>query len=235
MKAVFFGDTHGKFEALSFAIKRWEDADVYFQLGDFGYWPRWKNYGIEKINTRGKKLYFVDGNHEDHEELRKLIPEVDSLSDLKPIEIYENIFYIPRGCVFSIDGSNTRILGVGGAMSTDGMYRTEGYDYFAETERPTFMEMKRILDESDRGADILLSHTIPDFSFDYLGSKYDNDKTTDGTCEFLTEVVKAYQVKKVFAGHWHLRKEFDYCNVEVNVLANIEQGKMSLLWKEVNI
>jgi hypothetical protein len=236
MKAVILGDTHGKFKGLSFAIKRWKDeVDVVIQVGDFGFWPRW-DYDIEYLKTYGKKIYFVDGNHEDHHELRPMIPKVETLGDLKPIEIHENVFYVPRGCIFSLEGSDVKLLGVGGAKSNDTEYRKEGWDVFSEVERPTFIEMEQIMMESDRGADVLLSHTIPDFCFQYLRDGLQNhEKTSDPTCKFLSDVVEAYGIKKVFAGHWHDRNTIVHNDITVEILANIEGRVMKNMWMTVEL
>ncbi len=79
MKLVV-GDIHGEFAKLNKIINRRRDSiDMILQCGDWGYWPKFhgttyvdritgkvkieNNYNVKNGKT---KIYFCDGNHEDH-------------------------------------------------------------------------------------------------------------------------------------------------------------------------
>jgi hypothetical protein len=233
-KIAIFGDWHGEFPSASFALKRFHDADIFLQCGDFGYWPNW-NYDLAKLKIpEGKKLYFCDGNHEDHDSLRALIPEYENIDELKPIQLTEQLFYVPRGCIFTPEGTNIVCMAVGGAYSIDKAQRTMGVDWFQE-EQPTYAECKKILDHNMikkyRGKiDILFSHTIPHMMFQYMPQNVQQSKIHDNTCQLLTEVILQYQIKKIFNGHWHHRIAYKHGDIEWVSLSNIETRSMKESW-----
>lgn len=71
------GDVHGEFGRLNAWVNK-KRPEIILQCGDFGYWPRHiskreKKRGepiVPKIHDT--KLYWIDGNHEDHWSLRGL-------------------------------------------------------------------------------------------------------------------------------------------------------------------
>jgi hypothetical protein len=164
------GDLHGGWKHLNTFINKKKPSTI-LQVGDFGFWPSFDNKdtlgdrvmtsrGIKKkiwyqcgMKMQDTKLYWCDGNHEDHWKLREL---VDKNPDEKIHKICNNVFYLKRGSIVKAsDGRN--ILFMGGATSIDKNVRTLGYDWF-----PTeVITQNRIYNLEDKKVDIVISHTCP--------------------------------------------------------------------------
>ena len=71
---------------------------------------------------------FVDGNHENFEQLNSYA--VEEWNGGKVHFIESDIIHLMRGQVYNIDG--TTFFTFGGAYSIDKMYRTEGISWFPE-------------------------------------------------------------------------------------------------------
>ena len=95
MKIAIVGDVHMHFKGLAYIV-RTHSPDVILQCGDFGYWPKDNNYNIDYCKNGQTKIYFCDGNHEDHESLRSLTSN----------EIHPNIYYQPRGSILKLGDYN---------------------------------------------------------------------------------------------------------------------------------
>jgi predicted phosphodiesterase len=83
-KLALAGDWHGNFGwaelAMNYAVE--QGCDVLLQVGDFGYWPSYEestgsqtggSHFLFKVTEKAKELglmiYWIDGNHENHEHL----------------------------------------------------------------------------------------------------------------------------------------------------------------------
>lgn len=221
-RILIIGDTHGKWKLLSEIIyQEHKHIDVVIQVGDFGFFPTRreledKTYGLQDICTYGLPLYFVDGNHENHEVLQGL---VDTYGNDVPINIYGDIYYVPRGCNFTL--GNTNFLGIGGAMSIDKDFRTDGVDWF-EDEVSCYKKSKDIL-QSITDADVLISHTVPTDVMENLedqGFVIFDDK--DSTCELLKEAIQLSKVRSIFCGHWHCRLEVQKESYKLDIINCID-------------
>ena len=113
MRAMILGDTHANIYATVDAILACESLDVHniFQLGDFGYWEhaylgkRFLNEVNNELKTRDIKLYFIDGNHENHSMLRGY-PDLGGYS-----EIRSEIVYLHRGSIHKFGDKTVACLG----------------------------------------------------------------------------------------------------------------------------
>lgn len=205
MNALVVGDVHGKWKLLRDTIVK-NKADIIFQVGDFGYWPRFNGYKIpgegiyslSDIPTDICEIHFLDGNHEDHFSIKELIQDN---KDNKEIKIDNNLFYHPRATTYKIQDNN--IMFVGGALSIDGIYRKVGHDYFPDLE---------VLGESlfynlpDEKVDIIMSHTCPEFLIPTLEKQLNikvEERFRDPSTKILEELYNRYHPKKWFFGHWH--------------------------------
>jgi predicted phosphodiesterase len=211
------GDVHMNLDWLAELIRvaRDEGCQAIVQLGDFGFFPRWATgaaflAGAQRLlDAAGLRLYFLDGNHDDHDSLRRL-----KLPLAGPFVAYgERLFYLPRGCRFTWLG--VRFLAVGGAYSIDREQRLE-----AERQRQTprsFYWPEEVLSERDvRRAsleghtDLLLAHNcpagvaIPGINDTYPGAEENR--------RLLGRIVDATRPRLLLHGHYHLRSEGLYSN-----------------------
>ena len=101
-RLLLAGDTHGNSSWVSELCRLAEtnECDAILQLGDFGYWPHteWGQQFLAQASIDSKKaglsgLYFIDGNHENH----------DALADIRSEHpegmpaVADNVYWIPRG------------------------------------------------------------------------------------------------------------------------------------------
>jgi Calcineurin-like phosphoesterase len=131
------------------------ECDTIVHLGDFGYWAHTENgrrylkrlskHAVEREVT----LFFVDGNHENHEMLHHGSP--DQLEQIRT-----NIYHIPRG--FRWTWHDRAWIGIGGAVSVDQNIRVQGRDWWPQEELTAF-EFRRILNSGP--ADVVVAHDCP--------------------------------------------------------------------------
>lgn len=187
---LLVGDVHGYFDDLNKIISS-ENPDLILQVGDFGYWPRFEGYDLlnvkkpwyMQINNGPIPIYWCDGNHEDHWELKK----IHSAPEVLP-----NIFYMPRGSVLTLkDGTN--IMFMGGAESIDKQHRTMGHDWYPEES----ISQRDIMDLPDVDVDIMISHSAPmDFNISYA-------KEREASRLALSVLLHQYKPKLWYFGHFH--------------------------------
>ena len=202
LKIAVCGDVHAEYGAFNRFIGKL-DADIILQVGDLGYWPRWtpkmwwpqrhRPKAIPTIKSPKTKIYFCDGNHEDHATLQALP---------KP-EIFPNVFYMKRGSIMTLpDGRN--ILFMGGANSYDKEDRTCGIDWFPQ-ENITYEELERI--PKDTRIDIVISHTCPQhFDIEHMLKRktIQYGRVADSNREILSHILKEFRPKLWYFGHWHV-------------------------------
>lgn len=208
MYALMLGDTHGNYEAIQYAVDVCNSQSItcIFQLGDFGYWPRFNTGEIfleatqALLKVNGITMYFIDGNHEDHTALRAV-----SVNDNGVAEIGSNLFYLTRGSVHEFGKS--KVAAFGGAYSIDRAWRTEGINWF-ETETCVPEELDRF---NGKTADVLLSHDAPssvDLQLQWAlqgRGIYRQYKDAELQRQYIEQAVNTLGVKQVFHGHHHMR------------------------------
>lgn len=215
---VVCGDFHGYFKRVNRFLSSKPKVSTILQCGDFGFWPRmhgkvfYDSYGHPKtfnmytLKNRDVKIFWCDGNHEDHESLKKI----------ENFEIMPNVFYMRRGKILPlVDGRN--ILFIGGAYSIDKASRTPGEDWFPEEE----ISQQDIYDLIDAKIDIVISHTAP-LEFDVVD--YHNDFHKDSSRDALSYVLNKYHPKLWYFGHMHLFKQGEFEGCKWTCLSSIESG-----------
>ena len=123
MRILVVGDTHADITEMRyiFDLSKENQIDVIFQVGDFYYAPH-TSEGIKFLSYTsytatedvGIPVYFIDGNHENFDELWRSDLGVQQGSFL---EILPNLSYVPRGTVWEWEGK--RFAAMGGAASLD--------------------------------------------------------------------------------------------------------------------
>lgn len=203
MKIAFMGDTHGNLpythKALRYAARN--DADLVVSVGDFGYWD--DNYAKNVGEEAGRlelQVFFVDGNHENHEVLNSLPVREDGFRVL-----HDNVAHIPRGTVWTWDG--VRFLGLGGAHSVDRLRRREGFDWFAE-ETITYGQAFEA--SQFRDIDVMVTHDAPDrveipgIAGNPYGFPPVEIALSEKHREMLGYVVDSVKPKMLVHGHYHV-------------------------------
>jgi len=198
MRVKLMGDTHGHWDSINTTIATLR-PDVLIQLGDFGYFPNIDRYNPCLHLAPGQsKIHFLDGNHEDHEELAKFRGENPTAHEVCP-----GVFYQERGSFMDLPDGR-RILFMGGADSIDKGVRTPGFDWF-----PQEIITERDLQRLPHGqVDIVCSHTAPKrfgikqkFLKRHGGHDFGNDPSEDA----LDYIFERYRPKWWFFSHWHAR------------------------------
>lgn len=232
-KILVVGDIHGEWDKLNRLINK-KKPNIVLQCGDFGYWPmlevkskklygsmKMKAWKLEGVKPQGSKVYWCDGNHEDHYALDNLSQTLQR----EPIEIYENVFYCQRGSILKLSDGRT-VMFIGGADSIDKHYRTLGIDWFEE--ELISKEQENFILDYDGKVDIIISHTCP-LEWEPREKIYGHDKHTDPTRKFLSEVLLQFKPDQWFHGHWHEIKRGHYENTRWTSLNHCSSG--SVWWK----
>src|SRR4030043_62088 len=137
MSVFITGDTHNDFSRLSF--KKWGDSkklnktDLLIILGDFGLIfnnviSKNEKYLTKWLSDRPYSIAFICGNHENHPRLR-ILPEIPLYGSKVGI-VTENVFYLKRGEVYTIDGK--KFFTFGGGPSIDRHLRVPGVSWWEE-------------------------------------------------------------------------------------------------------
>ena len=192
---------------------------IVLQVGDFGYWPHkdkgrsfrrsirslWHQDGIRNampgIRDDRIKIYWCDGNHENHDAL-------DALERAAPadnpeerfIEIMPCVYFAPFGSVLRLHDGTT-VLFCGGAESTDKEFRVPGDSWWPQ-EAIDEHDMARLPPPGSLTVDWVISHTCP--SYFRVSTIYGNPaKNFDPSKRFLNSVFDIYRPKRWWFGHYH--------------------------------
>ena len=193
-------------------------ADEYrptiIHAGDFGIWPG--AAGRDYLTELGRALaaydvevWFVDGNHEWHPELKALCDEERSNGGqgLVPIddEILSNAYikWIPRGHRWQWHGKTW--MGLGGAVSVDAAVRTKGRSWWPE-ETITGEQFTHATRPGK--VHVMLTHDAPSavrMSFGQPPSFWDvmDLARADAHRESLQDAVDKIQPEVLIHGHYH--------------------------------
>jgi len=211
---LLLGDTHGN---LAWTCRVFEHAatlpvDGVLQLGDFGYWPRdsmGKRYLIaaeETLAAHDLPLWFIDGNHDDHDRLGS------AYRSPAPVKITDLITYLPRGTRWQWGG--TTWVALGGASSVDRDWRVPGMSWF-DTE--TMSDAQRAAVIAEGPADIVVAHDAP-WGVPFLVDHYQLDtppeqrgnwpadalRDSDQHMKSLAALADALHPRAWFHGHHHI-------------------------------
>ena len=205
------GDTHGEFKhrfnTENFPEQKEMSKDDYVLIcGDFGgVWDvgwesKHEKYWLDWFEERSYTLLFIDGNHENFEQLNSY--PVDEWNGGKVHFVESDIIHLMRGQVYDIDG--TIFFTFGGAYSIDKMYRTEGISWFPE-EMPTAEEYEEgwnNLENVDFSVDYILTHSAPREVAAAMGY----GEMSDGEIalrQYLQRVADEADFEAWYFGHFH--------------------------------
>lgn len=194
------------------------------QCGDFGYWPHLSPLP-ECLRTGGRadlrrleeairnqvdflkdgqvKVYWTDGNHEDH----------DALDDLEAkhsgeafLSVMPGVFFAPFGSILTlVDG--TRVMFCGGAESgpLDIQDRVPGFSWWPQ-EGIDDKDMARLPDPQTACVDWIISHTGP-HAFEIVGKGIEYRKNREPSKAYLDRILEDYRPKRWWFGHYHALRD----------------------------
>lgn len=176
-RVLVAGDSHGDLRYMErlFDVAVEKNCDALYVVGDFGFWPRPEELNAipefirecsEYAENTDVDLYWLDGNHENHDRL--LFDYVypwflfHAMAGVFPgpfIPITDRVSYAWRGSQWSWNGK--RFMAVGGAYSVDKGRRVKYVSWWPEEEM-TYGESRRILEGTRPGVDVMLTHDLPE-------------------------------------------------------------------------
>ncbi len=202
---LFSGDWHAGVEHARRTIDEAADRGIrrVVQVGDFGYWPRFEEGSAFLAATsahaedRGVRIWFCDGNHEDHDAL----PHDTAM---EPVELAPSVHWVPRGTVLEWHGR--RILFFGGAVSVDQDSRISGWTWFTD-EVPSAQAWSRA--SSAGSVDVVVAHdTVPEMpvqGLPPLAVPWSARRRASDHRKKLRALARELQPSWWFHGHWHHR------------------------------
>lgn len=166
----------------------------------------------EKLDYLAEKPYellFVDGNHEGFPSLQQYPEEWRYGAPVRRIR--DNIFWLRRGCVYTIEGKTFFTLGGAATPDFDKPNKLAQGKWFPE-EIPTREELDRgeeALAATQNRVDYIVTHTAPNRYIYRLIRKnpgcWDEDYVLTS---FLEELYRKVRFEKWFFGHFHQDQEY---------------------------
>lgn len=217
MRILILGDTHASRRHVAFAAKIAKDqrCSCIIQLGDWGFtWPGCPNFLTELqdiLEAHDMPMLWLDGNHDNYDDLKDR--GFWEANDMCPFEDANMVQYIPRGCVWEMDGVS--FMALGGAYSIDQDRRVEGQSWWRD-ELITFADQVRCgvsMDLHGKPIDVFLSHDCPEgvrrletyleLTTKQFGIDYKMDQASRANRAALRRVVEEARPKRLYHGHYH--------------------------------
>ncbi len=221
VKRVFLlGDTHGDTQSTQLAVQKAKhtDCDVILQLGDFGFMGAGVDKFLRKTNRAlvdaGLHLFWVDGNHENHDRLDMWpLNEWGYRDTLPDNQLPENngtpchIHHLPRGFRWTWEG--VRFLALGGAFSVDKDSRKEHISWWPQ-ETISAGDVFRCGTDP---ADVMVTHDVPwEVEDPYGPHRLSKNLWPESNANrmALSSVVNLVKPRLLVHGHTHWRKTTVY-------------------------
>lgn len=219
------GDTHGEIDFKKLTTSYFpqqknmkKNEDLVIILGDFGFIWRGRFKDDFNINhmlgKRNFTIAFIDGNHENFDELEKY-PIVNWCGG-KARKISNNVYHLMRGEIFNF--ANHSFFCFGGAHSIDKHWRTPGKSWWPQ-EAPTKDEMtygiENLYSNNDK-VDFILTHDAPSR---FLYKRYGINSNSNDINRYFDFIEENINYNHWYFGHHHI----DY---DVN-------DKLSCLYQEI--
>lgn len=215
MAVRIIGDVHGKFSRYRDIIR---DVPRSIQVGDMGVGFRNGN-GDQMGNppydsmSRGDHK-FIRGNHDN------------------PQACARHPYWIADGSFIPvIEGSmDSGIYCLGGAVSIDKAWRTEGLDWWPD-EECSYAELERMIDDYTAiKPEIVITHDCPDSIAGEILTAFRKVRIEDGsrTRQALDRVFAIHQPREWYFGHWHEFMQFERNGTKFRCLAELEYADAEL-------
>lgn len=206
------GDIHGDIRRLlRIDDEQMTKEDIVIVLGDFGVvWEENSNRTLTLLELLSEKNFttaFVDGNHENFKEIKKLESIVYWNGGYVGVLPF-GIIHLLRGEIYNLGGK--RIGVCGGANSVDKAWRKENSSWWAE-EEISEDDIKNFETNLNNGnyrenkIDIMLSHDAPANIIPVVKLYSDiNDGAISNSQKQLDEIDQMADISKWYFGHWHI-------------------------------
>ncbi len=211
------GDWHGNTQWATWVVDKSQEIlqtprPLIIQLGDFGIWD--SDAGRQYLNSLNwhleeadAELLFLDGNHENHPLLNEMVSKRGNPDGTS--QIRKNIRYMPRGFRFSLGDPelNRTFMALGGAVSVDKVFRTEGRDWWPG-EVLSDAEVELAKDGGHVWA--MLAHDAPKSAYLPLppwpkGWDIADFAKAEAHRDVMQDVVNSVRPELYIHGHYHLR------------------------------
>lgn len=177
-KVRFIGDIHSNYQEYLNIIS---DSEYSIQVGDFGI--GFNRNPIEMYDTDNHR--FIRGNHD------------------YPFGCAHEPNWIHDGLVEDIEGTDDKIMFIGGAYSIDKEWRTQGIDYWHDEEL-SYNDLSILIDKYILvKPKVLIAHEVPGFLTRYFNRKIFDIPSR--TRDALDEMFKYHTPKLMISGHWHFQ------------------------------
>lgn len=227
MKVMFAGDVHGNEAHLRrlfmYAVEH--DVSTIVQAGDFGFWPhegwgrKFINLASELAQTTLVDLYWIEGNHDNHDVLNAYRKQFYGVPTLVPTPTsagyYNGFSWIPRGTTFKL--GDMTLMGFGGGWSIDWEYRTPGKSWWPD-EIITKAEVEALPESK---VDVLVTHECPESAPLYTWKESYGDPNSQR--KLVLDIVHKTHPDLVICAHHHKRQSlYTFEGVPVEVLGHDE-------------
>lgn len=211
------GDWHSDQDYGAEIVKHFSDrTKAFIHVGDFGYFDPDDMVRVSMaLQKVGAKMYWIDGNHENHARINSLERDSEGLAEIHP-----NLYHVRRGAFIEVDG-HTWLLN-GGASSVDRLWRKSGIDWWPEE----LVQWGQIREVPDTKVSVLVTHETPYITEVLLEIKDSPDnpwplqdlEIAESQVALLENLVLANRPEHVYHGHWHVRYDevVDYRDFVVN-------------------
>lgn len=204
MKVRYVGDIHGDYVAHLRAVR---DTEASVQVGDWGF----------GFGTRGD-ADFVDmllddepGNH------RMIRGNHDDLN-----EALKSKHFIKDGTVEQI--GDYKVMYVGGALSIDRMWRTEGLDYWSNEELSQSELGEMINIYAKEKPDVMVCHECPESIPYFIKPDEYNPNQWPSRTRWAFEHMHTFHAPKLWIfGHWHAKLDLTHQGTRF-ILLHINQA-----------
>lgn len=199
-------------------VRRDETLWLAYALGQIKERPKdevftYDQYAIEHqmdgIKDGHVKIYWCDGNHENHDALNALEAKHRD-EDFIPIMPW--VFFARFGSILTLlDG--TRVMFCGGAQNTDKDTRVEGESWWAGEEIDE-ADMVRLPDPANANVHWLISHTCPTafVPTDFDRRHFLAEKNSDPSRRYLEQIRDRFSPEQWWFGHYHISQSGTWMN-----------------------
>lgn len=222
------GDTHRDIDKAKLEPSQWPQGqlltrdDYLIICGDFGaIWNRegeGDNALLSWYEQQPWTTLFVDGNHENHDRIDTFPVTERFGGKVQVVPGYHHVVHLMRGEVYELPVSQSqtvRAFVMGGATSTDKMWRTEGLSWWAR-EMPSQEEYDNATANLKRvnwQVDYVFTHDVPynalvdalDWSYAIQHCDPKGNELT-GFLQWVDDELDKDYLKMWYAGHYHVDK-----------------------------